>query len=312
MPCTSLGKKKCKRETHCAYNFADNTCSPAELLTNENNEDGAVVCATLKKKQCNRVSHCAYLSGSCTENDGADGETLSQEEKPDGQAVVSCAQNNKKQCRRDSNCHWHMELGCEANVISDESKNEETLAPAKRQTDAPISQPTAPTITDAPISQPTAPTITNAPISRPTVPTTTPPLYYPDAESTTCVTSPPNRVVTGYDTIEECCAFPWIDDFTTCMINTVDELLRIPEPSATPTTASPTETLLDVNGSPISPDCYSGRKWHRSRVTVGDSECTNDKSYPSAWDHESMSSYFLFDRPGTYICSSFSSHRVFV
>lgn len=284
VPCTSLGKKKCRRATHCAFNLADKTCSSADLLSNE------VPCATLPKKKCSRVPHCAYLSGSCTENGatGVAGETLSQEGKPDGQ-VVSCAQKNKKQCRRDSNCHWHMEIGCEANVINDNPKNEETLAPANHQTNAPISQPTAPT-----------------PIIL---------LYYPKAGSTTCVTSPPNGVVTGYSTIEECCAFPWIKDSTSCMINTVEELLWrdddvSSEPSATPTTAGPTDTKLDVRGNPISPDCYSGRKWHRSRVTAEDSECTNDKNYPSAWNHESMSSYFLFDRPGR--SSPSSTHRAHV
>merc|ERR1719217_331677 len=129
-------------------------------------------------------------------------------------------------------------------------------------------------------------------------------LYYPKAGSTKCVTSPPNDVVTGYSTIEECCSFPWIKDSTSCMIYTVDELLRIDDdaidssgPSATPATANPAETKLDAQGIPISPDCYSGRKWHRARTTTEDSECTNDKNYPSAWNHESMSSYFLFDRP---------------
>ena len=314
VPCASLGRRKCRRATHCAFDYADETCRSDEVLafkpkakpterptesTPPPTED--VYYPDAKRNVCRTETAgsgftrfgsietcCDYPwmygdSAQCVKNSielrdttpdptrnptrpptrlptrrpveedvPGDGNENTDDYEGDTQSeakVVSCAQKSKKQCRKDSNCHWHMEIGCEANVI----------------------------------------------------------LYYPKAGATKCVTSPPNDVVTGYSTIEECCSFPWIKDSTSCMINTVDELLRIDDdaidssgPSATPATANPAETKLDAQGIPISPDCYSGRKWHRARTTTEDSECTNDKNYPSAWNHESMSSYFLFDRPGRY------------
>ena len=84
------------------------------------------------------------------------------------------------------------------------------------------------------------------------------------------------------------CNFDWLDK-STCLANA----------------PTPSPIQLAYDGTPVDPNCYIGRHWHAPHhVTTNTNNeeeeelarniCTNDKNYPTAWLHPSISPYYLF------------------